>query len=299
MSARAGLLVGVVVLLAGAGCSVRRLAVNALADALAEAGDVYASDGDPQLVREALPFALKTYESLLAEAPRDRELLVATARGFTQYAYGFLVNDAERLEATDLEASLAVRRRVRRLLLRGRDYALRALEADHPGLGDELRAGGREGLAALGGKDVPALFWTGAAWGAAIAVLKTDPDLLADLPVAEAMLRRVIELEEGFARGGAHEVMITLEAGLVGGSLERAREHFARAVALTEGRSAAPYVTLAETVAVQEQDRALFDEMIGKALAVDPDGEPSLRLSNALAQERARWLQARADELFF
>ena len=53
--------------LSGWACSVRGLAVNALADSLASTGDVFASDGDPELIRDATPFALKTIESLLKQ----------------------------------------------------------------------------------------------------------------------------------------------------------------------------------------------------------------------------------------
>ena len=55
------------------GCSIRSLAINTLAEALAESGSVYASDSDPELVRDALPFALKTFESLLESVSLPRE----------------------------------------------------------------------------------------------------------------------------------------------------------------------------------------------------------------------------------
>ncbi len=49
-----------------AGCAVRKIAVNKIGDAIASGGQVYASDDDPELVREAVPFSLKLIESLLA-----------------------------------------------------------------------------------------------------------------------------------------------------------------------------------------------------------------------------------------
>ena len=67
------------------GCAgVRRVAVRSVAKSLATGGSVWASDDDPQLVREALPFTLKTVESLLATDPRNPDLLLAAASGFTQ-----------------------------------------------------------------------------------------------------------------------------------------------------------------------------------------------------------------------
>ena len=80
--------------------------------------------------------------------------------------------------------------------------------------------------------------------------------------------------------------------------MERARRHLERAVTLSGGKRAAPYVSFAETVSVGAQDRAEFGELLKKALAVDPDAVPELRLANTVAQRRAAWLLARADELF-
>ena len=91
-------------------------------------------------MRAAVPFSLKLMESLLAESPRHQGLLFATASGFTQYAYAFVQQDAEELEGRDVEAALAMRNRARRLYLRARDYALRGLDAAHPGFADQLRA---------------------------------------------------------------------------------------------------------------------------------------------------------------
>src|ERR1043165_8222920 len=72
------------------GCSLEKLAVRKLGQAMAASGDVYAGDDDPELVAGALPFALKTIEGLLASDPGNRDLLLASARGFTQYAYAFV-----------------------------------------------------------------------------------------------------------------------------------------------------------------------------------------------------------------
>jgi hypothetical protein len=77
------------VLLGLSGCSVRKIAIKKLGDALAESGATFASDNDPELVRQALPFSLKLIESLLAESPDHRGLLFAASSYFTQYAYAF------------------------------------------------------------------------------------------------------------------------------------------------------------------------------------------------------------------
>jgi hypothetical protein len=154
------ILVLIVLLLALQGCSVRQYAINRVADTLAEGGAAFASDDDPELIRFAAPFSLKLIESLLAEKPRHKGLLLAAARGFTQYAYAFVQQEAEALEERDVEAASALEARARRMYRRARDYGLR-------------------GLALTGGDpqaaDVPLLYWTAASWAALISLSKSEP----------------------------------------------------------------------------------------------------------------------------
>ncbi|MDE0830304.1 MAG: TRAP transporter TatT component family protein, partial [Vicinamibacterales bacterium] len=85
----------------------------------------------------------------------------------------------------------------------------------------------------------------------------------------------------------------------LGGSPERARAHFERAVELSGGLDAGPYVTFANGVSVPEENRAEFQELLTTALAIDPDEETSLRLLNLISQRRARSLLDQVDDLFF
>ena len=112
--------------LACGGCSIRTLAVNALGDALAEGASVYASDEDPELVREALPFNLKTIETLLQSSPQNRGLLLNACRTFTSYAAGFIAADAEVAEWRDFDYAAAdtLKIRARKMYVRARNYCL-------------------------------------------------------------------------------------------------------------------------------------------------------------------------------
>jgi predicted anti-sigma-YlaC factor YlaD len=283
------------------GCSIKRFAINRLGDALAESGATYASDNDPQLVRDALPFALKLVESLLEQSPRHRGLLLAASGGFTQYAYAFVEQDADEAQDHDLAAAAALRGRARRLLLRARDYGLRGLETGHEDFARRLHADRAEVLREVSADDVPFLYWTAVAWGAAIAAGKDDPDLLADLPLVEGLIRRALELQPDFDHGAIHEFLIAYDGGrtdAMGGSLERARLHFDQAMRLSDGKRAQPLLSLAETVAVRLQDRKEFESLLKRALEIDPDVRPEWRLANLVAQRRARWLLSRVDLLF-
>ena len=123
-----------------AGCSVRWIAVNKIGDALAETGSNFASDDDPELVGDAIPFGLKTMEGLLESAPRHKGLLLAAASGFVQYAYGWVQMEGDMVEAKDLARATELRERARKLYLRARDYGLRGLEVDFPACARRSRA---------------------------------------------------------------------------------------------------------------------------------------------------------------
>ncbi len=287
--------------LAPTGCSLKKLAVNALGDALSESGATYASDDDPDLVREALPFALKLIESILEESPEHRGLLTAAASGFTQYAYAFVESEADRIEEEAFDRATEMRARAKRLYLRARNHGLHGLESAHEGISQALLTDPEGALRVASAEDVPLLYWTAASWGLAIATSKDDPELIADLPVVEAMIRRALELDEEYDHGALHEFMISLEGGrseASGGSEERARRHFERALALSQGERASPFVTFAESVSVGNQDREEFVTLMSRALAVDPDARPEWRLSNLVTQRRARWLLENLDLLF-
>ena len=288
--------------IAGSGCSLLRwYAIDQLANAVAHSDTTWSSEEDPDLVKAAAPFSLKLMESVLAETPQHQGLLSAAASGFTQYAFAFVQQDADELEARDLAAAEALRTRAKRLYLRARNYGLRGLAVNHPGFPNALLADPRAAVRATTTADVPFLYWTAAGWAGAISLSADNPELIAQIPAMEALMDRALELDDSYHRGAIHTCLITYEMsrqGAAGDPAARARAHFERAMALAEGTSAAPLVALAEAVAVRQQDLKGFESLLNRALALNPDAHPDTRLLNLVMQRRARWLLSRKAELF-
>jgi predicted anti-sigma-YlaC factor YlaD len=283
------------------GCSIRRMALTELAGTLSGgAAGVFASDDDPELIRAAVPFSLKTMEALLFELPEDEPLLLSTCSGFAQYAYAFPATDAERVEDESYAEAEALRVRARKLVLRGRDYCLRALELRLPGVEERLLSDPGSALEGATPDDVPLLYWSAAAWGGALSYGLDQPDLVADLPAVRALFDRALALDEAWGDGAIHGALISLEAlpEIMGGSPERARRHFERAVALSGGTSAGPYVSYAHAIARPAGDRAGFVALMEDALAEDLENDPDQRLANEIAQRRARFGLERVDDWF-
>jgi len=285
----------------GSGCSVKRMAVNKLGNALAGSGTTFASDDDPELVKAAVPFSLKLMEGLLNENPRHEGLLLAASSGFTEYAYAFVQEEADETEDKDLAAAEEMRGRARRLYLRGRNYGLRGLEVRHKGFEKALRADPKQAVRAATMKDVPLLYWTAVSWAGAVSLSKDNPDLIADMPIVEAMMDRALALDEAFGDGAIHTFLITYELSRPGGTGDpaaRSRQHFERALELSKGLQAGPMISFAEAVCVQKQDLKQFETLLQQALALNPEVKPEWRLVNLVMQRRAKWLQSRTDQLF-
>jgi predicted anti-sigma-YlaC factor YlaD len=284
------------------GCSFKKIAVRSLSAALIEGStNVFAADDDPELVQEALPFALKTMEALLQSTPSNKKLLIGTAAGFVQYSHAFVLLPADVIEKEDLEKARQGRQRAKRLFIRARDYGLKALEISHPGFADSLGENPSAAVLKTDKQDVAALYWAGVAWGSAISVAKNDMTLVAEVPIVSALLTRALELDESWQNGAIHEFFIVFDANrskAEGGGVDKAERHFQRAMALNKGRSVSPLVILAESVCVKQQNRKRFESLLKQVLEFDVNQYPQYRLSNILAQQKAKFLLENIDDLF-
>ncbi len=282
------------------GC-LKQIALGSVADSLSASGNGYARDDDPELVGDSIPVIIKLMEQIHDALPKHQPLTVALTRTTTSYGVAFIAEDADRLEEKDVEAARVVRARAKRMFLRARGYGFDALELALPGSHAILTGSDRDKRAALLERakkaDVPTLYWLAAAWGSAIANAKDDMQLVGDLPVVAALMKRALALDESYDEGSIHEFFITYDAAQ-GDGKAAAKKHFERALELSHGKNLSPYVSYAEAVSVDAQDKKEFSRLLDKVLAFDVDSDPDHRLVNILAQRRARWLKSRIADLF-
>jgi predicted anti-sigma-YlaC factor YlaD len=275
---------------------------NMVANALSSTtlGTVFTGDDDPELVGDALPFALKLYESLIDNVKDNPRLYLATGSAFIMYANAWVQTPADMLPDAEFDKKGQMTERARRLYLRGRDYIIQGIEVNHSGFAASLYNSSIDDiLKGMGKEDVPYLYWCGAGWLAAYATDPFNVDLGVGVKKAAAMMETGLRLDESFGDGSIHEFFILYYGSLpqsMGGSEEKARHHFQRAVELSKGRTASPYVALASTVSVSNQNAEEFTSLLNKALAVDVSQRSGNRLANIIAQRKARWLLEHKDD---
>ena len=278
-------------------CSINKLAMNAVADALTGEGssDVFTGDPDPQLVGDSIPFAIKMYESLLSANPDHQGLMLTTGSLFVMYANAFVQEPAEMLPRSEWEAREAALKRSKQLYLRGYGILYDALEKKFPGFKKATVEKGtiQPLLQKCKKTDVSLLYWAVAGGLSAYSIDILDYELSANIPQWSAMIQRAYELDPNYSKAALDEFFILYYASLpelLGGDMERAEYHYKLALEKTGGNSAGAYVSYAQAVCVPAQNYDAFKDNLEKAIAIDPNKDTSTRLVNIITQKKARWL---------
>lgn len=292
----------VALIILNTGC-IKKIALNKVAGALtAEGGTVFTGDNDPLLIKDALPFSLKTYESLLASMPENEDLLLATGRTFCMYAYAFIHAPADTLSDDLMDEQSLLYIRAKKMYLRAFKYLENAMDLRYPGFKTGFTSDKyKEILVKTTKEDLDLLYWTGMSWMGAFTADKFDMSLAVNVPKAVAMLERILELDEKYGSGTIHDFFISYRGGMpesMGGDKNQARKHFERSVELSGGRRAGPYISLATTVSVADQNHEEFKELLETSLKIDPEKDPDNTLVNIISQEKAKWLLRNLENYF-
>jgi hypothetical protein len=255
-----------------------------MADGIAQA---ILDNDDPATVAAGMPAYLLMIDGLVNSNPEDPSLLRTAARLYSAYA-GLFVQDSDRAG---------------RLSEKALNYGLRAVCVSR----DEICAArqGRfkafeEAIQKTGAKDVPSLYALGSAWAGWIQAHSQDMNAIAQLSRVEAVMQRIVELDESYQDGGAHVylgALATLLPPAIGGKPEVGRRHFERAIELSAGKNLMAKVVYADRYARLVFDRDLHDRLLQQVLAAEPR-IPGYTLTNMFARRRARELLDDADEYF-
>lgn len=148
--------------------------------------------------------------------------------------------------------------------------------------------------------DVDVLYALGAAWSAWIQAHREDWSAIAEISRVEAIMQRVVELDEFHADGRAHlylGVLATLLPAALGGKPDIGRQHFERAIEISNGKNLMAKVMYARRYARLVFDRKLHDRLLEDVLRADPN-VPGYALVNTLAQKQAQELLESAEDYF-
>jgi len=280
------ILVVLVVLLCG--CSPRAVLVRSMEPIMEDMNRSINRNTDVDLVRDAMPASLIQLDGLIEASP-NTALLLKASEGYFGYAFAFVEDqDKERASA---------------MYLKARDYALRIL-MNNEDFRNRLSKPVHEfspSLTSFTRSDVPALYWCANTWLAWISLNLKNPAVLMDVPKVEAMLLRVIELDETYYYGSAHAALGAFYAAqppTLGGSPTKAQQHFSKAFEISQAKILFVHLLYAQFYTYQVQDRELFVKTLQEVIDTPVNYFPEMNFANEVAKRKARVLLKHVDEYF-
>jgi len=270
-------------------CSMGKITVRASMPMI-EGGIVAMNrEADLKLAKAAIPANMGMLEGMLVKDPENRVLHEYAAQAYYGYAYGFVENHD--------------RKRASKLYYRGFKHGKAALvehdltEAQLEGRLDALQVA----VNRLDEDAVPALFWTASNWAKWIDMNRDSARSLVQMPRAEMLMQRVLELDERYFLSGAHlffGVYYGSRSPMMGGDFARSEKHFNRARENTDNKILLADLLQAQYLERQRFDRAAFHQRLQQVADAPADLYPAQALINAIAKQKAMELLKREDEWF-
>ena len=275
------------------GCSAgarSKMMVRNMEPLLEHINDAARKNNDISLVRDAMPVGLLQMDGMIEADPENKLLLMTAAENYHGYAF-FFVEPDNRVSAE-------------KLYKKSYDYAYRALnrnaafkKAENGSLEDFTRA-----LEKFKKEDVPALYWGAASWLAWMRVSQGSGfDSVTDFPKIEAMMDRMLVLDEIYNYGAVHVLMGAYYSSIpdsFGGNSEDAQFHFNEAFEISESKYLLWHVFYAQYYAFAVQDKQLYVESLENVMSAPEDIFPEETFANLVAKQMAEKMLKETDLIF-
>lgn len=274
---------------------------DALSGGSGTTSSLFTGDDDPELIKSALPFALKVFEGLISANPDHQGLYKTTASGYASYSYAFLHFPADTLADEHFEEKQQLKKRAKKLYLRSRNYAIEGLTLRHPNFMKKLARKSDSLLPLIQNDEIDLLYWAGLSWLGAFTVDKFDMKLALSFKSAKKLLFRVKELDPQYGDGAIDNFLISYYGGTpasMGGSLDSARHYYNSVLKYQKVPTADPHIAYARTVLVAENKREEFREVLTKAAKIKPQADKANILVRTIKQDEAKWLLEHEDNFF-
>ncbi|MBA4366895.1 MAG: hypothetical protein C0403_04575 [Desulfobacterium sp.] len=283
----------IVLLISTAGCasSIAKISVDGMRPIMEAMHHTTNKNQDVRLVKESMPTFMVQMDGFIEVSPENRFLLTQAAESCIGYAFLFV---------EDIEPE-----RAKHLYLKGKNYALRVLEMNESfrqALEQDDLVVFRNALKGIHKKDTSALFFVINGWLSWIHLAHIDnPKALKDLPKVEAMMNRLLEMDDTYKFGGAHAlygVYYVSIPEMFGGNFAQAEVHFKEAFEISKSKYLLWDFLYARYYATARKDKALFIETLKRIMAAPDDLCPEEAFVNAAIKQKASDLLLKVNDYF-
>lgn len=285
-------------------CSPSKIASDLTSGIFKVGAPIFEQEADVDTAEISGLAMIKTLEVFNFQNPSNKNYLNLLARSYATYAFGFFETRMLQYQFTDPDKYNMYVERAKGFYRKGKLYGMDLLQRKDEGLVKAMAKGLdplRKKINKYDRYEIEPVFWTAFNWGSYINLNKDDITVVADLPLVEALMARIVQVYPTFYFGAPHlfyGVYYASRPAMLGGDPKKALTSFEEASKVTGGRSLMVYALEAQFLAVQTMDRGLFDDMMAKIDAGKVEALPEQRLANALAKQRVKYLQANAPHYF-
>nr|WP_321401407.1 TRAP transporter TatT component family protein [uncultured Desulfobacter sp.] len=268
------------VLFLAQGCAVKSNMMTSLSRSIL-------NNNDLDMVASGAPAYLIMVDSLIDQDPDSADMLSSGAQLYTAYSDVFVTDKDRKKKLAD----------------KAMDYARQSIcaaRSDACDLKNQPFSAFSAVVKDMDEDELPYLFTLGNAWASWIMAHKDDFNALADISRIEAIMNRVIELDDTYKDGAAYVYLGTLATFLppaLGGKPEQGKHYFEKAISICQGKNLMAKVVYANLYAKMMFDRPLFDQLLKEVLETDPNID-GYTLINTYAQQQAKQLLNEADDYF-
>ena len=262
------------------GCSVGNLPNNLSRSML--------NHDDPEVVAAGAPAYLLLLDALVLTYPDDEDFLMSAARLYGAYAGVFSQDPEQAKLMADKAMDYA-----RRALCEYDEDACTAVDSQVDTMVSMLN---RE----FDDDDIAPFYSYAAARAGWIQANSDDWGAIAELSKTKALMQWIAGHDPEYDQGTLQVYLGVMETQVppsLGGKPEVGRQHFERALEISQGKHLMAKVLFAKQYARLMYEQELHDRLLNETLVADPHAE-GLTLINRLAQRQAKTLLAESTEYF-
>jgi len=251
----------------------------------------------PKIVSLYFEKKIKSLERKKSLSTEQKRLLLKTK---VEYGFGVLLEESDRILDDDYNLGVKKSQEAYIVFSDAKKVGNSILIISYPKL-DSWLSGETDLQFKI--NDVSDLYWLAAAYGGAIKSSRGNPFDVVKLPVVKKLLITAIALDPKWGKGALYSAMMSYTSSrpdLFGDALiDSVSSFYEKALIASDSLDASLFVSYAELIDKKFQDRDAFEQKLDIVLNMDVEKDKDFRLSNIIAQERAKWLLSKTDEIFF
>lgn len=253
-------------------------------------------------------FSKKVFKSNLNKKEKRAEknygnstIQFEASKELTIFLYGFIMDEAIKAKNEDYSLSRSIYSAAHIDFIRSIEYINRSLVLDYPNYNRWLNEKNSINIK-FKKESAEKLYWAAAAYAGAIQSSNGSPEWVVQLPKIGKLLETGMLLDPEWNFGSFYTAMISytlIRHDARDNKMDIAKSFFQKAVIASKGQDLSPYISYAQNIAITEQDKNEFTNMLYKALNIDIYANPEVTLSNYINRKKANWLLDNIEEYFY